>query len=312
MDSGVETGKRSQADRAFLIGFVGNTALVVLKLIVGWMAGSRALLADGWHSLSDVATNGGTWLAHRFSHRAPDEDHHYGHGKAEAFAGLVVGLILLGGGVAVVVASFSSTARLDPGWKGWLALGVAATSVVTNIWLTLVSRKAAEAAQSQGLAALARDNASDALGSVLVILGILGSHIGLEWAEPTAAVGIGALILWMGWRSTADGFDVLMDRSDPALREALRRLALEVDEVRDVQTVRVHPLGAAFVVDMEISVDGSLTVSEGHRIAHAVESAVTTTQPRVKGVHVHVNPHGLVPEPGPAAGPENGDSAPIP
>jgi cation diffusion facilitator family transporter len=282
---------------------VGNLALVALKLGVGWISGSRALLADGWHSLSDVATNGGAWLAHRFSHRAPDADHHYGHGKAEAFSGLVVGLILLGGGVFVSVSSWSSTARLDPGWKGWLALSVAGISILTNIWLAVVSQRAARETQSQGLAALARDNASDALGSVLVILGILGSRGGLAWAEPTAAIGISGLILWMGWRSVVDGSHVLMDRSDPELRHALRTSALRVGEVRGVQSVRVHPLGAGFTVDMEISVDGSLTVAEGHRIAHDVETAVTTAHAHVMGVHVHVNAH----EP-----PAEGPGVPIP
>ena len=278
------------AERAFLIGFLGNSALAALKLVVGWTAGSRALVADGWHSLSDVAVNGGTWIAHRFARRAPDEDHHYGHGKLEAFSGLVVGLVLIGGGIAVVVSAWTSEAHLAEGWSVWLALGVAVASILINIGLADVARRGARTSKSQGLAVLARDNLSDALASGLVVLGILGARAGLGWAEPVMAVGIGGLIVWMGWRSITDGFNVLMDRADPSLRERIHTTALGVGEVRGVQSVRVHPLGTNVSVDMEISVDGDLSVGDGHRIAHSVESAVTATHSFVGEVNVHVNP----------------------
>jgi cation diffusion facilitator family transporter len=155
-------------------------------------------------------------------------------------------------------------------------------------WITL---RAARDGTSQGLRALARDNASDAMAGVLVILGIAGAKSGLTWSEPAAAVAIGLLIVILGLRSARDGFDVLMDRvPDPTLRERLTGLAAGVDQVRGVQRVRVHPMGTNHWVDLEISVDGRLTVEEGHRIAHAVEQALVQSNLHVKGVQVHVNP----------------------
>ena len=278
-------------ERAFRIGFAGNVGLAVTKLVVGTLAGSRALVADGWHSLSDIVTNGGAWLVHRFARREPDDDHHFGHAKAEAFAGLAIGAALVAGGAAVIWSASVSRAELEPGWRGWLALAVAVLSIAVNVGLAWVTYDAGRGAQSQGLLALARDNGSDALGGVLVVGGILGAKLGLGWTEPFAAILIGGLIIVMGWRSAAEGFDVLMDRvSDPELRAALRASAASVEAVRGVQRVRVHPVGDGYVADMEISVDGALTVDEGHRIAHLVESAVTEAHLPVKEVHVHVNP----------------------
>ena len=304
----VKDQAQDQAEAAFRIGFFGNTALALSKLGIGWLAGSRALLADGTHSLSDVASNGGAWLAHRFSRRAPDDDHHYGHGKAEAFAGLVVGMLLIVGGLAVIWESNASTIELATGWKAGLALGMAVVSIAANLGLAWLTQRAARSTRSPGLAALARDNGSDALAGALVVLGILGSWWGVGWAEPTAAVLIGAMIAWMGWRSSRDSFDLLMDRSDPRLRAAIAETAAAVAQVRGVQSVRVHPLGSSHGVDLEISVDGKLTVEEGHRIAHSVERATTTAHSSVQEVHVHVNP--WTPATGGSAGPNQG-SAPL-
>ena len=275
----------------FAIGLAGNLALAVLKLGVGWWAGSRALIADGWHSLSDLATNGGVWLAHRWSKSPPDEDHHYGHGNAEPLAGLVVGVVLIVGGIGVAWEGLTSRAVLASGTALWVALGVALFSMVVNVGLAWITWREARRLRSHGLFALAKDNASDVLAAWLVVIGIVAASFGVSWAETAAAVAIGLLIVVMGFSSARAGLDVLMDRSpDPELRAALTRIARATPSVREVQQVRVHPLGTHSRVDMQISVDGSLSVAEGHEIAHAVEDAIRAEHPEVAEVSVHVNP----------------------
>ena len=105
----------------------------------------------------------------------------------------------------------------------------------------------------------------------------------------TAAIGVWILV--MGLRSTRAGLDVLMDRvDDPELRSRLRAVGADVEGVVGVQEVRVHPMGTHRRADMQISVDGSLTVKEGHAIAHRVEDAIRAAFEDVTEVHVHVNP----------------------
>lgn len=277
--------------RAFAVELVGNAILSLLKITVGLIAGSRGLVADGWHSVSDVAVGLATWGAHLFSRRPPDQDHHYGHGRAEALAGAGIGLALLVGGPWVAVSSWTSEATLQEGAAFWAALLVAILSTGSNLFLAWFSRRAGAAHRSQALLALSRDDVSDALSSLLVIAGLAGSRAGWSWAEPAVGTVIGCLIVGMGWRSVKEGIDVLMDRvDDPRLREDLKRLAAGVPGVRGVQSVRIHPLGASYRVDMELSVDGELSVERGHAIAHDVEAAVTEGQSLVEEVHVHVNP----------------------
>lgn len=268
-----------------------NLLLAGSKISIGWAAGSSALFANGVEHLGDLGNNALAWLGHRASQAPPDEDHHYGHGNAEALATAAIGTIILGGGLVVIWRAFSGTSVAEPGLLGSLALGVAAASAVVCEVLSRWTHRLAARLGNGPLRALARDKRSDALTSLLVVIGIGASLFGVRWLEPPVAAVMGAGIVWMGLRSLREGLDVLMDRvDDPELRADLKRVASGIPGVRGVQQVRVHPLGSELRVDMQISVEGSLSVREGHTIAHEVERAVLREQPRVVEVHVHVNP----------------------
>ena len=278
-------------ETAHRAGIVTNTLLAVVKILGGVLSGSPSLLADGYHSLSDTATNVVAWLSWRWAQRPADDDHHYGHGKAEAAASFFLGLVLTFAGLAVLWEAMTSTAPSYEGAEAAVALGVALISIGANLWLSRVTGRAAATLESHSLRAVTRDNLSDALSSGLVVLGVLASLAGWGGIELVAAAVIGILIARMGLSSLREGLDVLMDRvPDMGLRERVRGVAVGVEGVRGVQRVDVHPLGDRLRVDMEISVDGEQTVRKGHAIAHEVERAVTLEEPGVVEVAVHVNP----------------------
>lgn len=280
------------AQRAFVLGLLGNVSLAAVKLGVGHVTGSRALTADGWHSLADIGTNGGAWLAHRWGKKPADDDHHYGHGNAEALAGALVGATLVVAGVAVIVSVWRSESVLKEGVSAWVALAVAVLSIVVNLGLAWISLSVGKRERSHGLRALARDNGSDALAGLLVVAGILGSWNGWHWAEPWAGAGIGVLIVWMGAHSLKEGLDVLMERvGDPELRPRIEELARGVEGVRAVRRVRVHPVGGDVLADLAIQIDGETSVADGHELAHRVESTITEALAAVREVQVHVEPH---------------------
>ncbi len=282
---------RERGERAHRLGLAVNSGLALAKLGGGLVSGSPALLADGVHSIADVVTNAIAWLSFRVAAIPPDDDHHYGHGKAEAAAGASVGALLVVVGASVLWDGLSRAAPAYAGLRAPVALAVALVSMAANEWLYRVTARSAEELGSHALRALARDNRSDSLSSGLVVIGVLGSLIGQGWVEPLATAGIGAFIVVMGWRSAREGLDVLMDRvPDPELRGRIRSTSCAIEGVLGVQRVRVHPLGSALRVDMEISVDGDLSVREGHTIAHRVEAAVRAAEREIGAVLVHVNP----------------------
>ncbi len=281
-----------------MLGVVLNTLLAGLKLAGGLLSGSPSLLADGYHSLADLGTNGLAWLTWRWAQRPPDEDHHYGHGKVEAMAALAVGVVLVATGLLVVGDAVRSEAPDYRGAQAATAVGVALLSIAANEFLTRITRAEARRTGSPTLEALAADNRSDMLTSVLVLAGVGGSALGAPWIETGLTAVIGVFVGWMGARTAKGAFDVLTDRApDLELRSRVRALAQQVPGVRGVQAVAVHPLGSRVRVDMEVSVEGSLTVTQGHAIAHAVEVRVREHEPTVAAVAVHVNPDRAAPSP---------------
>ncbi|TDJ77138.1 MAG: cation transporter [Planctomycetota bacterium] len=282
---------RARGERAHRIGVGVNFLLALMKIGGGLASGSTALLADGYHSLADLATNGIAWVSFRVAARPADDDHHYGHGKAEAAAGLFVGVILIGTGLVVLYGSVMARGPVYEGFQGPVALAVAGVSIVANEWLVRVTRRSADELSSTALSALARDNRSDSLSSGLVIVGVTGGLFEVSWAEPVMTASIGVFIVIMGFHSAKESLDILMDRvADATMRDRIALIAKEVSGVRGVQHVLIHPLGARQRVDMEISVDADITVLAGHTIAHEVEREVLDQERQVIQVAVHVNP----------------------
>jgi cation diffusion facilitator family transporter len=275
---------------AYALTLAVNLGLAGAKLGMGFVAGSPALVADGWHSLSDVAMNALAWTGYSIAQAPPDEDHHYGHGNWEAVAALIVGLIVIAAGAGIAFGTFFSKSAHTAPEHGALALAVGIGSGLAKLLLARTTARVGNRLNSPSLIAVSRDNLSDALTGSLVPVAIGASLLGVSWAEQACALLIAGVVFWMGAKSAKEGLDILMDRADPKERALIEATAASVPGVLGVQSVRIHPLGTEQRVDMEISVDGTQSVADGHKIAHAVERAVVAAHDHVHHVHVHVNP----------------------
>ena len=201
------------------------------------------------------------------------------------------GLLILSAGLTVmwrVVVGLPATER---SLAGLVAIATALASIVVCEALSRYTGRVADELGDSSLRALARDKRSDAMTSGLVLVGVVSSYGGFPWIEPPIAALMGAAIAFLGLRSIREGVDVLMHRVDDlGLRDRLEEATRAVPGVRGVQSVRVLPLGSRYRVDLEISVDGELSVREGHEIGEEVERAILGTSDRIVEVHVHVNP----------------------
>ena len=286
----------SRVDPGLRANFVGvgvNVGLAVAKLVVGVIAGSQALVADGYNSAGDVVATAIAAGAYRFAMQPADDNHPYGHGNAESVAGLVIGVLLFATGGYITLSGAVALAQGVTEPPGFWALPVAAATIVVKELLYRYTIAVGRRLNSPSLKASARDHRADVASALAVLLGVAGARMGLPWLDPVAAMLIGVWIAWMAMEPIRENLGVLMDESDPAQAERIRLLAREVDEVREVSDVRVHPMGSYVVVDLEIFVDGSLSLFEAHELAHAVEEHVKTREEHVVDVTVHVNPTGL-------------------
>ena len=286
----------SQAEaglRANLVGVTVNVGLAVAKLVVGVWMGSQALVADGYNSAGDVVATAIAAGAYRFAMQPADENHPYGHGNAESLAGLVIGVLLFATGVYITLSGVVALGRGVAEAPGFWALPVAAATIVVKELLYRYTIAVGRRLNSPSLKASARDHRADVASAAAVVAGVAGARMGFPWLDPVAAMLIGVWIAWMAVEPIRENLGVLMDESDPAQAERIRLLAREIEEVREVSQVRVHPLGGTLRVDLEIHVDGSLSLFRAHELAHAVEEHVMAREEHVVDVSVHVNPTGL-------------------
>lgn len=290
MDTGDE--RYREIRRVTLIGSAIDLLLAVLKLIFGYLANSQALIADGVHSLSDLATDFMVLFAAKHGSRDADETHPYGHGRFETLATVALGisLIVVAGGIAwdAIDRLFHPEELLQPGvW----ALAVAVLSVLSKEWIYHYTMHVAKKLKSGMLKANAWHSRTDAISSVVVVIGVGGTMAGLEYLDSVAAVLVGAMVAKIGWDLAWQSVHELVDTAlDPERVELIRKEILSVGGVRELHMLRTRMMGGDALVDVHVIVDPKLSVSEGHYIGEKVRKRLIQEVEEVTDVMVHVDP----------------------
>jgi len=278
--------------RITIIGAFIDGALGFLKIIVGYLSHSQALIADGIHSLSDLATDAIVLYASKHAHAEADDDHPYGHGRFETVATVVLGVALIGVAVGIgydaVFRLFHQELISTPGT--W-ALVIAAISVISKEAIYRYTLAVAEKYNSNLLRANAWHSRSDAISSIIVVIGVAGSMFGLWYLDGIAAVGVALMIAKIGWDLLKESMQELVDTSlEPERVAAIRKTILNVDGVETLHVLRTRKMGSDALVDVHIQVPPTLSVSEGHYISETVRRTVINEIDEVNDVMVHIDP----------------------
>lgn len=290
---GAQTGEARyrQIRRVTWIGAVANLALAAVKVVTGWIAHSQALVADGVHSLSDLVSDGVVLLAARHATRDPDADHPYGHGRIETAATILVGILLLATAALLAHNALEALGAGDFAIPGIVALAVAVGSVAAKEALFRYTQAVGRRVRSRLLEANAWHHRTDALSSVVVVVGLAGTLLGMVTLDIIGALVVAAMIAKVGidliWQSLRELVDTGLD--DQALAR-LREAAATIDGVQHVHTVRSRWMGHHALLDLHVRVTPRASVSEGHRIAEAVRLALLDHGSRLADVMVHVDP----------------------
>ncbi len=291
----VEFGERERAraaQRVTLVGAVVNLVLAVGKIVIGTLGQSQALVADGIHTLSDLVSDAVVLVATRHGSREPDPQHPYGHGRIETVATVAVGMLLFGVTAGIVYDAArrltSPETLLHP---GPLALVAALLSVLAKEALTRYTLRVARRIRSALLRANAWHHRSDAISSVVVIIGVAGSMAGLPYLDAVAAIFVALMIAKIAWDLSWGGIRELIDTGlDPEDVTRIRQVILSVHGVRAMHMLRSRRMGADALVDVHILVDPRLSVSEGHQISETVRAKLVRELEDVTDVMVHIDP----------------------
>ncbi|WP_153557728.1 cation diffusion facilitator family transporter [Roseimaritima sediminicola] len=282
------------ARRAAGWGLGANCLLAALKLAGGALTGSAALLADAVNSLGDVASAGAVRGALHVAQQDEDEEHPYGHSKAESIAGLSVALLVAFSALmlaAETIRSWGSAAHPPPAW----AASVAGLSALIKEGLYHYTCHIARRLDAASLRAIAWDHRSDALASAAIAAALfIAPYSGplAPLVDPIAALVVCVFLIAIGVQLFARTAAELMDQqASPALTASVRQAGEGIEGVCDVEKLRVRKSGLEFFVEIHVQVDGQMTVSRGHRIGHSVKDAILAKHPRIRDVHVHIEPH---------------------
>lgn len=281
------------ATRVSLFSVAGNSVLTLFKLLAGVLAHSGAMISDAVHSASDVLSSLIVIVGVKLSVREADREHPYGHERLECVAAIVLSVVLAFTGVLIgyrAVAAIGAPAA-DRTVPGLLALVAAAVSIVVKEGMFWYTRHYARALNSASLMASAWDHRSDALSSIGALIGIAGARLGLPVMEPIASLVICLFICKAALDIFRDAMRKMVDRAcDAETESALAACVLEQPEVRGIDRLQTREFGSRIYVDLEIALDGELTLYESHEIAEAVHERIERRFPSVKHIMVHVNP----------------------
>jgi len=283
--------EQRQAQRSTWVSVWVNIFLASAQIAIGLFARSQALIADGLHSLSDLVADIVVLFAARHSNAGADADHQYGHARFETAASLAIGLILLATGVGMV---WNAGVKLHGGeGLGAVHPAALATALVTlacKEFLFRYMRRVGERLKSSMLIANAWHARADAASSLVVAIGIGANLMGYHSMDAVAAVIVGFMISKAGWDFAIDAFHDLTDRAlSPEETQRILKTVERVDGVLDVHGLRTRRMGDWAVIDMHVTVDSRISVSEGHFIAEKI-SAEVRAEHRVAECIVHIDP----------------------
>jgi cation diffusion facilitator family transporter len=279
------------------VSIAGNVALFAVKLALGLFIASIALVADGVHSLSDVATSVVVILGFRMARKPPDADHPYGHGRVEYIATLVIAVLLGITGLEFIMTAAGDLGDPQPLENGDYAVAVAVVVLLTAVVKEALAQFCSAISRRIGSDALEADawhHRSDALSSVGVAMAILGSYYGLTVLDPVFGVVVAVIIIYVGVRLVRTASDQLMGPApDEALVQEIRAKALGVKDVEGVHDIAVHDYGVQKVITLHAEVREDLVLDEAHEIADRLDARLreVTSFPTI----VHLDPAGTSP-----------------
>jgi cation diffusion facilitator family transporter len=280
------------ADRVIAIGFWINAVLMVMKLLAGHFGRSEAVFADGLESAADFVAILASIIALKIGRRPFDNDHPYGHGKAESIAAILVSLVIFAAGGGILYKAVMIIVESDYAEPRLIAVLAALATIVIKETLFRYTRRASKKLESPAVEAIAKDHRKDALTSVATLIGVGGAYFGVVLMDPLAAGLTAFFIFHIGWETFRKAADELMDGQPPReLIAAVTAIAEGVPRVEHVHEIRSRRSGQYLIVDLKLDMDPDMTVKESHDITSNVKQLIFERFPNVGDVMIHINPH---------------------
>jgi cation diffusion facilitator family transporter len=278
-------------DRAAWAGIWSNLLLVTLKIIVGITSGSKACIADGLHSASNIIAAFAIILSQRISKKPFDSRFPYGYGKVEFLIAGAISLLIIAGAVTLIIVSINYLTSEPSSSPHFSALLMAIISIGANEMLFRYLRCVGTQLKSQTILASAWANRADCFSSFAVIVGVVGSRLGFHHLDPIAAIFVVAVIIKVSIKILQDTVKALMDFSvNDMYGEEIRAVVENIEDVRALSEIKSRHIGQKIWVELDILINPKCTIREGHIIAEKVKTMLLEKIIDLGQVLVHFQP----------------------
>ncbi|MFJ2333021.1 cation diffusion facilitator family transporter [Pseudomonas helleri] len=268
--------------------------LIITKAIAWWLSGSVSMLAGLTDSLLDGVTSFLNLLAVHYALRPADDDHRYGHGKAESLAGMAQALFI---GVSAVLIAFQAFDRLkhpEPVNAPWISIAVIVFSLVMTVGLLILQHRVIKATGSNAVRADSLHYRSDLMLNGSILVALVFAAVGFSQLDAWFGLGIAVYILWSAFQIARESFSVLMDEELPTdVSENMLTLACAVPGVLGAHDLRTRISGNIWFVQLHLELPGQLSLLDAHTLSDQVAAAIENAYPRAE-VLVHADPQEVV------------------
>jgi cation diffusion facilitator family transporter len=284
------TAKKPAAFRATVVNIVSNSLLFILKFSAALLSGSIALLSDAFNSLTDIVSSAAVFVCVKISDKEADEGHPFGHSRAEPVAGIVVAILAGILGFEVIRTSLERLAIGAEVEIKTFALLVPVITAAAKGAMTLYFRTVGKSVNSPAIMAISADSFCDVFVALAALTGIVGARLGYPAFDPAAGLAISLWIIYTGYKIGMENIDYLMGKSPPAsLLEEIKKAALAIEGVKNINTVRAHYVGPYIHVELHAEVPKYLSTYDSHAIGKAVERAIEKIG-AIEKAFIHIDP----------------------
>ena len=273
------------------LGVGGNFLLTTIKLAAGIWGGSQGLVAEAIHSSADLISSFGVLFGIRIANRPADEDHPYGHGKAEFIAALAVSAILILTGLELAYSGIKGVIKGVTFVPEPVTLFVAIFTIVYNEVLFRYRLSIGKKINSPAIISDAWHQRADVFACIAVTVGIIGARLGFPILDPAAAAIVSLFVIHTGWTLIKDAVNQLMDKSaGKEVDKTINFILQSFTAIEEIEMIRTRNMGNGILIDLKIKVTSGLSVQEAHALALNVKVTILKQIPNAKDVSIHYGP----------------------
>ena len=277
--------------RVGILGIVGNIFLLIIKIVVGILAKSQSMIADAANSASDIFASLMTFIGNKIASEPSDEDHNFGHGKAEYIFSLFISISMIVVSLKILYDSAFSIINKNEIIFSWWLIIVCIITIVTKLSLYLYSKSALKKFNNILLESNMKDHRNDCIVTSFTTFSIILSLFGLYWVDGVVGIGISIWIFYTGIKIFVESYNVLMDKSiNPQIKEKIYAIIVKFDGVKEIVGMHTIPTGYKYILVLTIGVDGKIDTFKSHSIADKLQKEIENKFDTIDRVIVHVEP----------------------